>query len=265
MFYFDIISTHLDSSNLKNTVKSLLSSELLGLRIPQFYSIDACQEIVECCHKYGFFWMEPEWGRIGQTIAQFHSHPEGKKFYFHSSPKVIQVRQWLFGQYKDPVEKVASILANFCPCQLAFDEEYHQYYSPGVISIQTKGSKLHVDHVKYESYDWSLTDISAQFSCVLYLQVPESRYGGQLEIYNRCWREEDIKFEFSQNPKIRTGVDEKIIESCSKIEFQPQIGDLLIFNTSYYHRILKTEANQLRITSLSFFGINSKNQILFFM
>lgn len=263
MFNFDIISTKLDSSELENTVGCLLKSELLGLRIPRFYSIEACQEITERCHDHGFFWMESEWGRIGQTIAQFHSHPDGKKYYFSCSPKVIEVRKWLFGKYKDPVEKVAELLYNFYPCQLAFDREYQQYYAPGVISIQTKGSKLHVDHVQYESSDWSLADIHVQFSCVLYLQVPE--YGGKLELYNRSWRENDIEFEFSQNPKIRTGVDEKIVEGYSRIEFSPEIGDLLLFNTNYYHRILVTEENQSRITSLSFFGINSKNKIDFFM
>lgn len=263
MFNFDILSTQLDSSALKNNVGDLLRSELLGVRIPQFYSVDACDEITKRCHEHGFFWIDPEWGRIGQTIAQFHSHPEGKKYYFSYSPKVIEVRQWLFGRYKDPVEKVAAILSKFHPCKLAFDEEYQQYYAPGVISIQTKGSKLHIDHVQYESYDWSLADIYRQFSCVLYLQVPE--YGGKLEIYNRHWREEDVKFEFSQNPKIRTGVNEKIVEGYSRIEFTPEIGDLLLFNTNYYHRILRNEENQSRITSLSFFGMNSKNQILFFM
>lgn len=263
MLNFDIISIQLDSPKLDNTVECLLKSELLGVRIPQFYSINACHEITKRCHEYGFFWMESEWGRIGQTIAQFHSHPEGKKYYFSLSPKVIEVRKWLFGKYKDPVEKVAKILYNFSPCQLAFDREYQQYYTPGVISIQTKGSKLHVDHVQYESYDWSLADIHVQFSCVLYLQVPE--YGGKLEIYNRAWREEDLKFEFSPNPKIRIGVDEKIVEGYDRIEFSPEIGDLLLFNTNYYHRILATEGNQSRITSLSFFGVNSKNQIVFFM
>lgn len=241
-----------------------MNSELLGVKTPKFYSPEVCQEIVEKCHQYGFLNINPQLARIDGTIAQFHSHPKGKKHYFNLSSQVIKVRQWIFAKSMDLVEKIGEIFGKFYPCKLAFDEEYQQYYFLEMIQNQQKEGNIHVDHVDYESSDWSIANLANQFSSVLYLQVP--KYWGSLEIYNRSWRSENVEFEFSKNPKVRTGVNENLVKGHEKIIFSPQVGGLFLFNTNYYHRVLKSPSKQSRITSLSFLGckVDSKT-IDFFM
>ncbi|NJK34270.1 MAG: hypothetical protein HC919_04565 [Oscillatoriales cyanobacterium SM2_2_1] len=132
-----------------------------------------------------------------------------------------------------------------------------------MIQAQNKAGKVHVDRVSYESSDWSVADILSQFSCVLYLQLPKT--GGELEFYQRLWKPKDVDFEFSKDPKVRTGVNEKLVEQCERFKFFPKTGDLLIFNTTYYHRVLESSSEEFRITSLSFLGVNRQNEIVFFM
>ena len=244
-------------------LKLLIDKQVLGVLLPNYLSNNQCDDVLERCNQHDYYWLrEGVLGRIGCTIAQFHTEEDGKSLYFGVAPEVNAVREWLFEEF-DPVHFVGSSLDG--KLQTAIDEEFNSEYAKGMVQIQQNAGRVHVDRVQNESSQWGgiIAQVEQQFSVVLYLSTPTQ--GGGLELYNKSWSPLDDRHSVSGDPRIRLGMRSEVVKGVEKMELTPTKGDLFIFNTHYYHRVLESQGSGMRTTALTFLGQINQSDFLFFM
>lgn len=147
---------------------------------------------------------------------------------------------------------ISKALPNY---SISLATENKNRYSPFVIRIHQKGTSIpvHKDNIAYEGREYDISDIDEQLSCVLHLQ--ESENGGEPIMYNKLWKKQDEQFR-----NINFGYSSNLIssENYSKIS-SINMGDLVIINPKYYHRVTELSGNTTRITLGMFLGLYRKN------
>lgn len=264
-FVLPKVSYQASRSEVQKAIICLLNEKVPAIIIEDFFDEKDCANIVTKAWQHDFYWFKkPSLGRIGATLAQFHSEENGEEIYFGVSEQINKVRDWLLAESGDPLKVLSQLLFPYWETSIAFDEKIGKSYTAGMIQAQLNQGNVHTDKVSYETAHWSIGQIvEKQFSSVLYLQTPE--IGGELELYNRQWREKDISLAFSSDPKIRLGVNESLVNGVEKIVYEPKVGDMLLLNTSFYHRVMLSEGEKHRIGAMSFLGVTKDNKIVYFM
>ena len=111
---------------------------------------------------------------------------------------------------------------------------------------------MHTDVIDEIPKIWSLSDLIAEYSTVAYLQIPEE--GGELQIFDkrRGVDNQDHLLFPDQNNTI--AVSDSIVDGCDSIIYEPSVGDFLIFDPGYYHKVLDSNGTKHRICCLTGVG-----------
>lgn len=254
-----------ETGNVQKQINLLFNEQVPAIVIKQFFNQQQCQSVVSKAWEHDFFWLKkPLLGRIGATLAQFHLQEDGEQNYFTVSKQINSVLDWLYAESGSPLEALSNLLSPDYETSVAYDPDFQAHYAAGMVQIQINQGKVHTDKVSIETPHWTIGKIvKTQFSSVLYLQMPDA--DGALELYNRQWQESDINFAFSPDPRVRKGVEDMLVDGCQKVVYQPKMGDMLILNTSFYHRVRASEGENPRMVGMSFLGMTEEGKILYFM
>ena len=185
---------------------------------------------------------------LGNPLTHYRDLP--KEEYFEAVAAAENERKEVIKYAFDPIARFMQIISQQTEFNISIAEEPDgtQYFA-GIIRIIAGGSDLHVDYAPtFARGNLSVGDISAQLAWNYYPSVPTK--GGETVIYNR-------PFEFSGIEKTYSAYDRKLLDGCESLSFKPNIGSVVIFNTSNPHIVLPSAAGSKghRIATGSFIGL----------
>ncbi len=141
------------------------------------------------------------------------------------------------------------------------DEGYGKRYFSGIFRAINESTPIHCDWSPYDSRteDWIINQVTKQATFNLYL-TPFT--GGRTEVHDVQWTPDALKFRDTES----YGYSPAIVGGRNKAIFEPQVGDLCLFNTRNMHQVfpVEKEANadeeglvngrRARLTLSSFIG-----------
>ncbi|ERT14453.1 2OG-Fe(II)-dependent halogenase WelO5 family protein [Photorhabdus temperata] len=197
-----------------------------------------------------------EFGRpgfyLGNPLTHYRDRP--KEEYFAQVNAAEQERTQFTNQAFDPVVRFIQRINHDTDFSISIAEEpgLGPYFA-GIVRIISSGSDLHVDYAPtFAKGNLAIGGISTQLAWNLYVSSPSQ--GGETVIYNQPFKSTVVD-------KTYKPYDSSLLGDCESFTFQPQVGSVVIFNTSNPHIVLPANGN--RIATGSFIGLlNEKNLIL---
>lgn len=115
------------------------------------------------------------------------------------------------------------------------DPDSPRYFS-GIFREINNGTPIHCDWCPYDcnTEDWVLSKITSQVVFNLYLTPVR---GGATTLYDVQWTPEALAF----RDRATYGYDKKLVEGKKSCRFEPEVGDLYIFNSRNMHEVKELE------------------------
>lgn len=261
-----IVDNQINSAEWETTEKCSLSAASLQrlfenkiplIRIQQFATSEECEALVAKANFFGFDAYQnvtPKIERIGVTVFEYNSI--GKADYFQAVDQASKEQHQITCASFNPLERLMGMLQNHTgPTVRIASESFYGNYHAGLIRKIERGTQLHIDYAHCEQPEWEVGEVVAQLSWNLYLQLSSSN-PGKTRIYDRQWHPEDEKYKLDSY-----GYDDAVVAGASTISFQPQVGDVFIFNTRNYHIVEPTQGH--RVTFTSAIGLLPNGEIIF--
>ena len=238
----------------KINLKSVLLGQTSAIIIRNFYDKKNCEVIVNRIKKENIQnFRDEKLKHIGPFLMSYMTE---KKKYFENVKKYQKIFEKIFLKIKIPTAIIYEYIQEVIPgYSVSLAREGNENYSPFIIRIHDKGKSIpiHKDNVSYEGREYLLSNIDQQLSCILHLQKSEE---GDLIIYNKKWKKQDEKFR-----DINFGYSSNLIKDISFCKISNlNVGDLVIINPNYYHRVTEIQGKTPRITLGMFLGIYEKEQ-----
>jgi hypothetical protein len=127
-----------------------------------------------------------------------------------------------------------------------------QKYFSGIFRSINAGTPIHCDWCPYDTLteDWILSKITHQAVFNLYLT---SVKGGGTTLYDTQWTPEALEYRDPHS----YGYDKDLVKGRLKAHFQPEVGDLYLFNSRNMHEVEPVNPNWKtpRIALASFIGL----------
>lgn len=237
------------------------NTQILAIRIPHFLSSAVCTEVVASINQHGFDFYQnvtPRVGRIGIAQNEFKRDAASKLAYFAEAPHAHAVRKTIFERgYHDVLPDVMQLVGNAWgnPTRLATEPTGASYFAGMVRMIPSM--QLHFDWAQHDARDWAISEIAAQLTWNIYLEVGS---GGDTIVYQREWQRDDNSYKIPGSYAYAPAV----VAGRPSVAVKPQVGDLVLFNSRNYHKVLTTDDQSERISFTSFIGLMSTEQELVF-
>lgn len=173
--------------------------------------------------------------RVGCGLNTVYDNSEESLYAYLSENRNMEKDLFNFlGPYVSPIERFKTILDQVYDFPVAVASIKNKKAGCGIARIiysedSHKIKKPHTDSVPM------FMELTQQFAANVYIQLPKSQDGGELQV----WDKKNNDF----------------------INYKPQLGDLVIFNTRMPHAV-KEFTDGCRISMQTFFGITKKNKIL---
>ena len=244
-----------DKSQIDGThLESILSGNNSAMVIKNFYDKDICQKVTNRI-KYNYS-NNIQGAKLNLVGPFLMSYITKKEKYFEDSKLFQKKIELIFSGMKFPTSIIHQCISQMLPSySISLATENNNRYSPFVIRIHEKEDSIpvHKDNVLYEGIEYKISDIDDQLSCVLHLQEPES--GEDLVMYDKQWKKEDERFR-----NIDFGYSSNLVASSNRSKMSNiSMGDLVIINPKYYHRVTKISGSTPRITLGMFLGFYRKD------
>ena len=124
--------------------------------------------------------------------------------------------------------------------QVAQDAE-HGAYAPCIVqSMRGETLALHFDYAPVDAAGWTIDRIKYQLAWNVYLVAPPQ--GGECAVYRRAWSPED-----AQEQTQGYAHDPSKVAAVPRILHKIGLGDLVLFDSRNYHRVLATPGPRLSI------------------
>ncbi|NHB92579.1 hypothetical protein [Photorhabdus cinerea] len=196
-----------------------------------------------------------EFGRpgfyLGNPLAHYRNRP--KEEYFAQVSTAEKERTQIINQAFDPVDRFIRCIDHDTDFNISVAEEpgLGPYFA-GIVRIISGGSDLHIDYAPtFAKGNLVIGDVSTQLAWNLYVSSPSQ--GGETVIYNQ-------PFKNTIADKTYKPYDSSLLVDCESFTFQPQVGSVVIFNTSNPHIVLPARGN--RIATGSFIGLLSEKNLI---
>ncbi|HEX8907478.1 MAG TPA: hypothetical protein VF771_21715 [Longimicrobiaceae bacterium] len=135
----------------------------------------------------------------------------------------------------------------------ASDRAFGEYFA-GTLRSMDAGTPVHIDFAPYEEPGWEMiSSVDAQLAANVYLDATGEE--GSLVIYDRLWAPEDERFRFGD----RFGYDDAAVEGAPSVVITPATGDLVLFNSRFFHRV--QAPGHRRLTYSFFFAFHDDHLI----
>jgi hypothetical protein len=159
-------------------------------------------------------------------------------------------RRRLLGGQPDPLDAVIRLLGHAWPAGARIATEGDGPYFAGVIR-NLRSVPHHTDFGRRDLVGWAVARTRWQLSWNLYLTAPAS--GGELEIWQRHWREEDEQA-YRYDRATKKGWHPDVVAGRPSVAVAPRVGRLVVFNPVYYHKVLDVTGTKPRLAMSSFVG-----------
>lgn len=155
-----------------------------------------------------------------------------------------------------PLRLFQDLLQRCCglPSVPARDKRYGDYFA-GIFRSIEEGTPIHIDFAPHESPGWEMiSGVAAQLSANVYLNGTAEQ--GCLVLYDQPWMPDLEQCRFTD----RFGYNEDAVRGASSEAIRPNVGSLVLFNSSYFHRV--EPAWRQRLTYSFFFALQNDHVIL---
>lgn len=231
--------------NISGQLSEIKQGIIPGLIISNTISKEDCYKITDNFKTIAPDHSDEEIGysSIGYGLTEFRSKKEGKELYFECLTNSQKKRNELFEHCNDPIYTILSVLGSWKTATVPQDPEFNQLYSFGVIESQNLGRRIHVDQIIDNDND------PLELSIVLYLQTPD--IGGELKLYQKLHENSDGYNNLGDGFISESDFIDSNLSHVSITQYNPVVGDLLIFANKWYHQVLPSYGTKKRIAHLT--------------
>lgn len=232
----------------KNNFGDLIENKVPFLRIKNFISNEEATLLLNQLNSIGFDYyknVSPKIGKIGVTVFENQKSPLE---YFNSGSKIAKKIKISAPIHNKLMGRVIHLFGLYGFNILSREDDYFA----GLVRIMKGGTLLHIDYAPFDAQSYDISQIETQIACNVFLKTPD--HGGELVVYNRQWELEDEKLK----EKCSYGYSKKVVENVEFDKIKPEVGDLILFNSRNYHKVLPNEnLEDNRITVSCFAAIKS--------
>ncbi|KAH8763791.1 hypothetical protein F5883DRAFT_676587 [Diaporthe sp. PMI_573] len=252
----------------KQSFLDLLEGKIPVIRIPGFASKEVCGKIIEeltpklCPYLHA---TGPAVQKVGLAQFEFQAQSEEdyktrthkeKERYFEESAKIRHLHDDLAKVAGENVwARVISTLAALVPewdVSVASEGDGKDYFS-GIFRCINNGTPIHCDWCPYDcnTEDWIINRITNQAVFNLYI-TPVN--GGGTTCYDVQWTPEALRH---RDPNTY-GYHPDLVEGRKSCLFEPEVGDLFIFNSRNMHKVQAINKDYTppgRVALASFMGV----------
>jgi hypothetical protein len=244
---------HLDRDEFgASDVVRLRDGAAAAVVIDHFYDEPACRAISDNVARLGlsrtYTGDNLEASFSGLVATEFLGR---KDAYFAAVPQANADRRRLLGDGSDPIEAVIRLLCQAWPPGAGVATESDRPYFAGVIR-NLRTVPHHTDFGHRDLEGWAVARTKWQLSWNLYLTLPES--GGELEIWQRQWCEEDER-EYRYDRETKKGWHPNVVAGQPSVLVTPRVGRLVVLNPLYYHKVVDVTGANPRLAMSSFVGV----------
>jgi hypothetical protein len=256
MWQVELVSGN-DGNEIKDSLNKLVDNSIAATRIPEIYTDDELDVIVDNIEREGVMWypnFKSVQGRIGICATEFVSKFDGMNVYFQSEAEASELRDTIFPGSLDPIKKMIDIFSQGFDTSVATEpEQDHARYFTGLIRAMAQESTTHYDFAPHQLPGWKVAESQAQFAVVAYLQMPDN--GGGLTVYNRPGEPEDDKYNQDTEEKGPKGFEEEFLDEEESLTILPNAGEMIIINSKNFHRVEKIQSQVARYSINSFMSL----------
>ena len=244
-----LISRHKNSQ-----IDHLISGKVSAIEISDVLSKFDCASLCEKILKN--FSITTDSGLTTKIGTSLSAHIYDKANYFSNAQKSNQLIQKLFSNSISPIDKIHQILEQIFQKKISTATEDYMNYSECVIRIHKNGDSVHVhrDNCNFEMPEYVVSKYQNQLSAILYLQSPQN--GGELKIYDKQWCKDD---ESQRHPDF--GYSTNVVDGVDYTTIFPVVGNLVLLNPNFYHKIESVFGTKHRISMGFFFAQSSENNL----
>lgn len=228
-----------DSAEACALLPELAKNEVAAIKIASFLCKQELEIIRANMESKSVVWYANktnQQGRIGINATGFSHLPDGKKMYFDATPAAEHDRDEIFAGIQSPIGKILNFFGCEFGTKIATEPDLDNVrYFAGLIRAMGAQSTLHYDYAPQQLPGWSVAKSNEQFGLVLYLQMPES--GGELNIYNHPWAQEDEQYNNDHLEKGTYGFTGGFLGDTPIASVLPAEGDLVVFKTRNFHQV----------------------------
>ena len=242
---------------------ALIKGQLLAIRVRHYYPENFCQRVQERLSSeermgvYSTFGAE-EIGRDRLSYYETHNNPvHWQQYYAQAGYNIREIRE-IFDPYYSPIDRLRLNLDEVWPAGAHLENIDGLPMFVGLTRLLKEGSYIfpHNDNIQEDSnFNPRAREIRIQLAANVYLNMPES--GGSLLLWDASMLPENLSHCLRQDGY---GFDPEKI-GLPKLEIQPEIGDLILFNSRYLHSVSRVGVGG-RLSSSCFIGFRSFNRPL---
>lgn len=234
-----------------NNLGELIQNKVPFIRLKNFISTEDANLLLEQLELIGFDFyknVSPPIGKLGVTVFENQDSPLN---YFKKSREILSNIKNSAPKHQKLLGKLVQLFGAY---GFSIFSENVDYFA-GLIRIMKGGALLHIDYAPFDSEKYSINKIETQIACNIFLKTPKQ--GGELVVHNKKWQLEDEKLKKANS----YGYNKKIVDNVELAKIKPEVGDLILFNSRNYHKVLPNgNLDENRITFSCFAGINKNNE-----
>ncbi|WP_431192335.1 hypothetical protein [Rhodopirellula bahusiensis] len=236
---------------------SLLNNEIPAIRIPKFADADECDLLAAGIEFFGFHYYKDVYPPIGRIGITQYEHGRNRNSYFASVREASRKQREALADACDPIERMRQTLRRVFggASHVAYESEMRCSYFAGLIR-QINIALLHVDWASLSAPNWEISKALSQLAWNLFVRVPEN--GGECVVHDRLWvpchEEHLIPGSY--------GYDHKVVENSENVALNPEVGDVLLFNSQNFHQVNAGGNPGERLTISSFIGLMPNGRLV---
>lgn len=240
-------------------VLALIRHEVQILRVPQFISSKACQQISSGLKSTGYtdYLNAPKVGRIGMSFFETGRKPEIVEHYFATALDNIKLLRWACAPNPCPMDTFRCIMDEIWLSGCTLQTLYGKKMFVGLSRCMKPGIPLKAHHDMFGRHAPDTPEAASlisQFAINIYVDVPEM--GGELVM----WDKEISDEEFIERRGSDYAIQPENLPPCD-YSVKPANGDLILFNARKLHAVLPGEGSD-RLTISGFLGYRGDREQL---
>ncbi|WP_340616736.1 2OG-Fe(II) oxygenase [Xenorhabdus entomophaga] len=232
-------------------IEKLANQKALAIRVKNFIPSDLAMQLGEKILGQGFehYLNAPSVGRIGMAFYEAENKPLRMVDYFESVFKNIEDLRQRCSPYQAPIDTLRCVLDEIWPAGAQLETLYGKKMYVGLSRVVRPGVTFLAHHdifAKDAPDSFRAKSLLAQFAANVYLAMPNQ--GGALQL----WKDELSPEEFDAMRGDNYGIEPSLLGKPT-LEIQPEIGELLLFNSRCMHSV-SAGADDLRLSLSCFIG-----------
>ncbi|MBS9430458.1 hypothetical protein CE143_06175 [Photorhabdus luminescens] len=232
-------------------IEKLADQEVLAIRVKQFIPSVLAMKLGKKILGHGFdkYLNAPSIGRIGMAFYEAENEPPRVADYFESVFKNINDLRQRCSPYLSPMDLMRCTLDEIWSAGAQLETLYGKKMYVGLSRVIKPGVTFLAHHdifAKDAPDSFRAKSLQAQFAANVYLAMPSE--GGALQI----WKDKLSPEEFDSMRGDSYGIEPSLLGK-PELEIQPDVGDLLIFNSQCMHAVT-AGVDDLRLSLSCFIG-----------